>query len=267
MIGHILDDFEITADAGPANYGHLYRARRNGVDLLLKILDQGASDYEFRRLSNEIRVHAELGSKHLANVVTAGFCDGVLYYAMEPYDGTLAQPGDFDTLTRIRAVAGAARGAHDLHGLGIAHRDIRPATIAVDKADGRLIDLGLAQVLPGAEVSLFGPRGTVDFLAPEVAHGEPATPASDVWALGLTLHRVMSSAPLRPPAPAGSLLDHLRHAVAHPPQIDARLPPSIIGIIEVCTDDAERRWATASDLADALDGVCNDTEVITWRSP
>ncbi|MEQ8841603.1 MAG: serine/threonine-protein kinase [Acidimicrobiales bacterium] len=253
--------YTIVAELGPANYGTLYTATSDsgaGDELVVKILDRSASDYEFRRLSNEIRLYAQLDDPGLAEIVDAGYSDGVLYYAMRRYDGTLAD-GTFDTATTLRIVADAARGADALHGLGVAHRDIRPATIARDGHRGRLMDLGLAQVLPGGDASAYGPRGTPDFVAPEVAMGGAASRASDVWSLGLTLHAVLSTASLRPPLASTGVLDRLRHVVNHPPVIDPALPGEVRAIIERCVaDDPASRHPTAASLADALDSTAEE---------
>ena len=75
------------------------------------------------------------------------------------------------------------------------HRDIKPANILLDNGHGKLSDLGLAQMLtPGMTMTGVGPVGSIEYMEPDVIWGERAARASDVWSLGLTLHRVVTGA-------------------------------------------------------------------------
>lgn len=257
-------DYELLDDLGQANFGTLYLARppaRLGVDedrVVVKLLHQRATDYEFRRLSNELRIHASLQSPHLVEVLDAGFGDGMLYYTMRHYpDGTLADPtGPLDPAAALRIVADAAKGAHAMHEIGVAHRDIKPGSILIDDGRGRLGDLGLAQIAPGLEASSVAPVGTLEYLAPEIAAIGPATRSSDIWALGVTVHAVLSDAALYPEMPGSSLLDALRHIRSTRPRIDAALPEAVRKCVEECLalDPAERPL-TAEEVAVRLESV------------
>ena len=165
--------------------------------MAVKTLAQQATDQDFKRMSNELRVYATVQSDHLVPVFDAGHQRGRLFYATAYFsDGSLGSPAaPMERHEVIAAVADAALGAHALHEAGIAHRDIKPANIMVDRSGPRaqLGDLGLAQVInPGQTVTGIGPVGTIEYLAPEQVQGERATRASDIWALGVTLHRAVS---------------------------------------------------------------------------
>ena len=116
-------------------------------------------------------------------------------YAMEYFPlGSLAAPAR--PLTRdevLRAVEHAARAVHALHEAGLAHGDVKPGNVMLHEDGGKLSDLGLARVFTaGAALTGMAPETSVEFLDPSLLLGEPPSRATDVWALGATLHRALS---------------------------------------------------------------------------
>jgi len=210
-------------------------------------------------MANELRVYALVESPDLVQVIDAGHDQGQLFYAM-PFlpDGSLAKPTrPLDRGQVIDAVAAAARAAHALHEVGIAHRDIKPSNVLLDRDQGKLSDLGLAQIVnPGQTATGIGPVGTIEFLAPELVRGDSASRASDVWSLGVTLHSVLSGRPVYAHLPDGSLVDALRHVLSGRPTIDAAITGPVTGVIERCLmPHPTDRYSSAADLATALQEV------------
>lgn len=264
-----LADYEIVDELGIANFGTLYLARpppRLGIDsdtVVLKMLHQRASDYEFRRLSNELRLHASLHSPYLVEVLDAGIGEGVMFYTMRHYvDGSLEKPTNPLTPgSVVQIVADAARGAHAMHEIGVAHRDIKPTSILIKSGRGRLSDLGLAQIAPGLEASSVAPVGTLEYLAPEIAAIGPATRASDIWSLGVTLHAALSSHELYPDMPRSGLVAALRHIRGTPPRIDGDLPSAVrVCLFECLSTEPTDRPSTAELVADQLDAIVGADE-------
>lgn len=225
----------------------------------VKTLAQRATDNDFRRMANELRIYARVESPDLVEVIDAGNDGGRLFYAT-PYlpDGSLARPAR--PLGRgeiIGAVAAAARAAHQLHEAGIAHRDIKPSNVLLDRGRGRLADLGLAQIVnPGQTATGIGPVGTIEYLAPEVVAGAAASRASDVWSLGVTLHTALSGRPLYRALSDGSLIDALRQVVTDRPTVDDSLTDAETAVVHRCLAEAPtERFHTAAELAAALEGL------------
>ncbi|MEM9562376.1 MAG: serine/threonine-protein kinase [Actinomycetota bacterium] len=269
-------DYRFVERLGEGNHGTFWLARpparlgrSDGELVAVKTLVQQATDQDFARMANELRVYAAVESPHLAPVLDAGHQQGCLYYATTYYAaGSLGAPArPLERNEVIRAVADGARGAHALHEAGIAHRDIKPDNIMLERPAengssdaglrAQLADLGLAQVLnPGQTVTGIGPVGTIEYLAPEQVQGHQASRATDIWALGVTLHRSLTGRGVYPEFPLGSLLEALRHVTTSRPAVDPELDQPVGDIVARCLDeDPGARFPTGDELAAALDGL------------
>lgn len=257
-------DYEFVRELGAGNHGRYFQARtpkRLGVaDELcaVKVLGAQASGDAFKRMVNELKLFASAKSPYLARLLDAGHEDGTLYYASAYYPaGSLAEGTGLDSAQTVRAVADAALGAHALHELGVAHRDIKPGNILLTGADegptAVLSDLGLAQRLsPGATVTGFGPIGTLAYMEPGVARGLPAGRASDIWSLAATLQFVLTGSDPYPRLPSSNLVDALRHLLTTPPNVSVADPALARLVRWGLAEDRAERPATAEAYALAL---------------
>lgn len=258
-------DYELLEEIGSGSTGVMYRAAspsRLGLEaefVALKVLDSYASDDEFRRFANEIRLFAAVKSPHLVRVHDAGQQDGTLYYAMEFMPrGSLADgtsEGQLADSEVVHAVAHAARGAHSLHEVGVAHRDIKPSNILIGDNGSVLSDLGLAQILaPGSIVTGTGPIGSIEYMAPNTVRGEKASRSSDIWELGATLHKAVTGKSVYGDIPTDSVLAALRHVLHTSPTISDELSPALAACIErAMAPEPEDRYPTAEEFARDLE--------------
>ncbi len=259
-------DYEFVEHLGAGNHGEFWLAippprlgRSPGEHVAVKTLAQRATDADFARMANELRVYASLSSPWLLPVLDAGQHDGRLFYAT-PYcpDGSLGHPArPLERQEVRRAIADAARAAHVLHEAGVAHRDVKPSNILLAGGRGHLSDLGLAQVInPGQTITGIGPVGTIEYLSPEVVRGDRASRASDVWAFGVTLHRVLTGRPIYHELPTGSLLEALRRVLRDRPVIDPGLAEPERRVIARCLElEPAERFPTATAFADELESI------------
>jgi len=172
----------------------LARDERLGRPVAVKVLsDLLASDPGYvERFRREARVAAGLSHPGLVRVFDYGD-DPRPYLVMEYVaGGTLADrlredgTGEIDCDALVRHLLGAL--AH-VHAARIVHRDVKPANILVGE-DGvpRLTDFGIAQPEDATRLThTGGVMGTVRYLAPEVMKGAPATPASDLYSMGMVV--------------------------------------------------------------------------------
>lgn len=258
-------DYQFIRSLGGGSNGtyHLATAPpRLGIaadEVAVKVLEVASGDEAFHRLTRELRTFAKVTSAHLVSLYDAGQDGGRCYYAMEYCPlGSLAQPSqELDRAARIRAVADAARAAHDLHEAGIAHRAIKPANILLTEDGAKLSDLGLVQLLaPGQTITGLGAVGSVEYLDPAIMRGERASRSTDIWALGVTLHRALTGTSIYGELPERDPLLAVRRVLSSPPTLDPSLTDAEAELIRRCFDrDLSARFGTAAQLADALDAL------------
>jgi serine/threonine protein kinase len=197
--GLIADRYRIESVIGAGASGYVLRARDElgGVPVAVKLLrpDRATEPLMVQQLTRELRVARALHHPHVCRVFDLQTSGESRFLVMElarcslwdelrsrgPEEASL--PARFDDAEAITAGLGA------IHAAGILHRDVKPANL-LRLHDGRLVvsDFGLASLAPQGSATRF--VGTPLYMAPEVAAGEPATRASDIFSLGLVLHEL-----------------------------------------------------------------------------
>ncbi len=191
----MLGDYRLESELGEGGMGLVFRATRttDGKEVALKVLKLAlANDLLFQhRFRQEARAAAEVHEPHLVPIIEASDADGRHYLAVDYVAGgsltdRIADKGRLDGADLVRMVSEIAAGLDALHAAGIVHRDIKPQNIlyALD-GTAMLTDFGLAKGRAYTVLTQPGQvMGTLDYLAPELIRGEPATPLTDVYALG-----------------------------------------------------------------------------------
>ena len=171
-------------------------------------------------------------------------------------------------------IAQAADALATAHAAGLVHRDVKPANLLVTPAGQvKVTDFGIARAADGLTLTRTGQLvGTPQYLSPEQADGRVATPASDVYALGVVLFECLSGRkPFTGDTPVGIALAHLRQPV---PGLPDDVPADLAAITRrALAKDPAERYANAGELAIALrTGVPTPadkapTRVLTWVTP
>lgn len=254
-------DYELVELLGIGNHGELHRAvapQRLGLDdefVALKVLAANATDADFARVANELRLFRAVDSPYLVELLDAGQQQGRLFYAMRYHpDGSLDAGPAIDRRVVVQAMVDAARAAHALHEVGIVHRDIKPRNVLLADGRGRLADLALAQVdTPGMTSTGIGPIGSIAYMEPDVIYGERAARSSDVWSLGVTAHYALTGAGCHGELPGTSVLAAFRHVLNTTPTISEGLDTGIAAVLErALSERRSDRHATAAEFADDL---------------
>lgn len=256
-------DYELIEELSDGNYGTFWRARtpaRLAVDddfVAVKVLHERGGVDAYARMVNELRVYKAVGSPYLLPIYDAGHESGTIFYAARySTRGDLGRHrGSLTTRQRLAAVATAARAAHALHEAGVAHRDIKPPNILLFDDGAKLGDLGLAQILDPTQTNTgLGPLGSLAHQAPEMARGERAGRASDVFALGVTLHTALIGHTVFPALLGLGLVEALKFMLRPEVEVHPDLSPAAAAVIQRCAEyEPEDRYLTALELAEAID--------------
>ena len=217
----------------------------------------GEDEPDAARVRREARVSAMLNHEHVVAVfdlVESGEQPWLVmeYLESENLAQRIRRDGPADPDQAAMLVAQAADALAAAHRAGIVHRDVKPSNMLVTR-DGllKLGDFGIARAKSDVTLTQAGfVTGSPSYLAPEVAAGQSATPASDVWSLGATLYHVVEG---EPPYDASENLMGTLYRIVHeePPRSDRAgwLEPLLRATMH---RDPRARW-TAEQVATYLD--------------
>ncbi|CAL9467152.1 Serine_threonine-protein kinase PknD [Nocardiopsis dassonvillei] len=165
------------------------------------------------RMLREARSAAQLSHPSIITVFDVAEEDGRPWIVMELVSGSslgdLIREDGVLPVARVAAIGEQmAAGLSEAHANGIVHRDIKPGNVLIDgKGRTVLTDFGIAHLDGSTHLTSTGLLiGSPSYLAPEIAHGHSATPASDVWSLGITLYQALEGTlPFDRPTPVATL--------------------------------------------------------------
>ncbi|MEO0856992.1 MAG: serine/threonine-protein kinase [Bacteroidota bacterium] len=247
--GTQLGSFVVAEQIGEGGMGQVYRAVQEplGRDVALKVVALGtyATPAQLQRFRAERDLVGSFDHPHIAHVYGGGETpDGVPYFAMELVEGqpitdwcAARRLAERDRVALFCQVCEAVAFAHQRL---VVHRDLKPSNILV-REDGagrpivKLLDFGIAAVLADPEESTTAELGamTPAYAAPEQARGEGITTATDVYALGVVLHELLTG---------------------HRPEVATERLDGDLGAIvtRALQDEPAHRYPSAQALADDL---------------
>jgi hypothetical protein len=238
-VGESFAGYRIDGVLGRGGMGVVFRAWQERLQraVALKVLPPGlAADAEYRaRFGREATALTSLDSPHVVHVYDHGEAGGSLYLAMQLVEGSdlaaLLADGPLPPRRAVTIVEQVAAALGDAHAIGVVHRDVKPGNVLVrgaadttDDVFAYLCDFGIARSVAdvGSGPDTAGLIGTLGYMAPERFRGEPATPASDVYALGCLLWAALTGGPPFTGTQAAVILAHVEGAIPRLDGTDAR---------------------------------------------
>jgi serine/threonine protein kinase len=276
-VGTRLGAYEVTALLGAGGMGRVYRARdpRLERDVAIKVLRRELGDASgLARFEREAKVIAALAHPNVLAIHDFGRDSGHLYLVTELLEGArlrdLIVAGGLPPRKACTLALGIARGLAAAHDKGIVHRDLKPENVFVT-GDGqvKVLDFGLARlVAPGREGASDGANtmkgvvlGTIGYMSPEQAQGEPTDSRSDIFSFGVVLYEMLSG---KRPFEGDSAIDTLHALVRTEPERlgsqSSGISPLLSRLVERCLEkQPSMRFQSAHDLAFAIDALGADT--------
>jgi eukaryotic-like serine/threonine-protein kinase len=244
-----------------------------GRRVALKLLYRRfAEDEEFvERFRREASSAAGLQHPNIVGVFDRGEWDGTYYIAMEFLDGhTLKQlvrehgamPPDLANDITVQVL----RAARFAHKRGVVHRDIKPHNVILDdEGRAKVTDFGIARAGASDMTETGSIMGTAQYLSPEQAQGQPVSPRSDLYSIGVMLYELLTGqVPFDAESPVTIALKHVSETPAPPSQLNPAVPPALDAVVmRALEKDPARRFADADAFIDALQSARAQPTVVS----
>ncbi len=281
--GQMLGSYRISAQLGSGGMGMVYLAQdeRTGNDVALKLLHPRWSedDWLVELFHREAEMVRNLSHPNLVALLDVGSIGTHHYMIFEFIHGVpldkLIRKGPTEPLLAASIIQDVALALAAAHGAGVVHRDIKPANVMITPDDRiKLIDFGVAdrsggdlgtdgQPLPDqAGPGETGICGTRVYAAPEQNQGRPATPAADVYSLGILAYELFAGRRL---FPDGEVLEVLKLQAGLQTVLDRgttihpRMPPKFAAVVEKMLQLLPLdRYPSAVELLGPLEAAIED---------
>lgn len=207
--GRHLGAYRLLSLIARGGMGDVYRAERADgqyeQQVAVKVVREGGdAAFLLDRFHAERRILATLDHPNLAKLLDAGISsEGTHYVVMDLVDGGLpidvyCETHSLPLEARLRLFRTVCQVVDYAHRQGVVHRDLKPSNILVARdGQAKLVDFGIAKRLdaPASDRTATAQRAlTPEYASPEQVRGDPVTPASDIYALGVVLYRLLTRA-------------------------------------------------------------------------
>jgi serine/threonine protein kinase len=243
MIGKTISHYKILEKLGEGGMGVVYKAEdtklKRTVALKFFAPQMLGTGQDRTRFVLEAQAAAALDHPNICTVYEIQESDEHTFIVMAYIDGYSLQDtielGPLNMDEALGIAVQVAEGLQEAHHKGIVHRDIKSANIMITgRGQAKITDFGLAKLLGQTRLTKTGMiMGTVSYMSPEQAQGEPVDHRTDIWSLGAMLYEMLTGElPLR-----GDTAEAVIYSIVHedPRQItywQPELPPSLDRVVQ-----------------------------------
>ncbi|MEO6235418.1 MAG: protein kinase [Vicinamibacterales bacterium] len=273
--------YHIIRVLGAGGMGVVYQAwdAELNVAVAVKVIrpealgDSGNSAEVERRFKRELVLARNVTHRNVVRIHDLGERDGIKYLTMpfvegEDLSGVLRRRGKLPIPEVLGIGKQVAAGLAAAHQAGVIHRDLKPENIML-AADGTalIMDFGISRSMSGTgtATALGAVVGTLEYMAPEQAQGQPVDPRADMYAFGLILYDMLTGRQrvAGRDNPMSEIMSRMQHAPPPLRQLDAAMPEALEALVSRCVEPmADKRFPTTAALVEALDALTPDGHAV-----
>jgi serine/threonine protein kinase len=274
--GDIIDDrYEVESVLGEGGMAIVYKAKDiiTEKEVAIKIIREETmkNPLNLTRFEREARAAASLKHQNIVQVSNLGTYEGRPYMVNELVNGktlkdALQIRGKFSFLEACDIMYQLCSAVYYAHQHGVIHRDIKPQNVFMT-ADGtiKLGDFGIATFQNSAHITRSDVVvGSVHYLAPEISEGNPATPQSDIYSLGITFFELITGrVPFDDESAVTVALKHIKDKFPSVRKYNPKTPVVIEKIIyKACAKSPYDRYKSALDMRKDVERILQNPDLI-----
>jgi len=279
-------EYRLGRKLGEGGFGTVYEAvhpllkRRAAVKVLHRIA--GSDSDAVLRFVAEARAVNQIKNRHIIDIFSFGkLADGRHFYVMdllegEPLDRFIAREGRCSVENTVQLLRPIAEALDAAHAAGVVHRDLKPQNIyliwdATGETVPKLLDFGMAKLLGDSRVHTVSgtPLGTPLYMSPEQARGDVVDGRSDVYALGVLCHELLTGR--LPITGENTIAVLMAHIIQAPPKVSEVCPdlsPELDApILHMLEKKPEQRPATAIEALNELASAAERAGAVVPAGP
>jgi serine/threonine protein kinase len=270
-----LDRYQILEEVGQGGFATVYRAHDTELDRFVAVKELKPALIQdtnwIKRFQREARAIARLDHSHIITVHDVIQEDNRFLIVMRLVNGPsldqyITTQGKVSWNETLAHLDGIAAGLDYAHLQEILHRDLKPANILMDPQRGPMLsDFGLAKLMGtnASSVTVSGSiAGTPHYIAPEVWEAQPATPQTDIYALGCIVYEMLTGVKLfKGETPPAVMMAHFK-PLELPDTWADDVPPAVANVLytALATNPTDR-YASAQEMVEAMKNLSPDDPV------